>query len=145
MALPIHAPHPLPELPQRATRPDLRLIPGGAAAARRCRQPLAVYRRRRIAAALLASTVAVLVMAGASSLERRLTEEPAEPTPAATDAPAVIDGPTYVVQPGDTVWSIAGRLDPDGDIRPTVDRLAEAAGGTTLQPGQRIPLDAVVD
>jgi LysM repeat protein len=47
----------------------------------------------------------------------------------------------YVVQPGDTLWSIAGSINPDGrDLRATVDRLVDAAGGSILQPGQRIAL-----
>jgi nucleoid-associated protein YgaU len=35
---------------------------------------------------------------------------------------------TYVVQPGDTLWSIAQRLSPGEDPRPVVDALAEANG-----------------
>ena len=31
----------------------------------------------------------------------------------------------YVVQPGDTLWSIARRADPGADPRPLVDRLVE--------------------
>lgn len=43
-----------------------------------------------------------------------------------------------VVQPGDTLWSIAGELDPDGDLRATVDRLADRNGGPSLTVGQRL-------
>ncbi|GIS99688.1 MAG: hypothetical protein CM1200mP26_14010 [Acidimicrobiales bacterium] len=44
-------------------------------------------------------------------------------------------------RPGDTLWSIAGSINPEGrDVRSTVDQLAEAAGGSILQPGQRIVL-----
>ena len=46
----------------------------------------------------------------------------------------------YVVQPGDTLWSIAERLDPSGDPRPVVDRLAAEVGGDRVVPGQRIAL-----
>jgi hypothetical protein len=138
MALPIRDPHPIPLRPP-AARPHLRLIEGGPDASRRRRQPLAVYRRRRLGALLVAVTALFALLTGAASLERGLTDPPA-PAPAATPA---VDGEVYVVQPGDTVWSIAERLDPGGDIRPTVDRLAEAAGGAALHPGQRIPLDDV--
>lgn len=52
---------------------------------------------------------------------------------------------TYVVRPGDTLWSIAERLRPGSDPRPLVDAIARvngvSAGG--LVPGQslRIPLE----
>ena len=46
----------------------------------------------------------------------------------------------YVVQPGDTVWTIAHRLDPTGDPRATVDRIVALNGGAALQPGQRLRL-----
>ena len=44
--------------------------------------------------------------------------------------------PTYVVQPGDTLWSIAERLDPTGDPRPVVAQLAAQVGGDTVVPGR---------
>ena len=55
------------------------------------------------------------------------------------------DGPaprvTYVVQPGDTLWSIARRVAPGQDPRPVVDGLIEAndvrAG---LQAGQELSI-----
>lgn len=43
-----------------------------------------------------------------------------------------------VVQPGDTLWSIAAEIDPGADVRATVDRLAERNGGTSLTVGQRL-------
>ena len=46
----------------------------------------------------------------------------------------------YVVQPGDTVWTIARKLDPNGDPRAVVDRIVELNGGAALQPGQRLRL-----
>jgi hypothetical protein len=44
------------------------------------------------------------------------------------------------VQPGDTLWSIALRLDPSGDPRPIVQRLEQQVGGDTVQAGERVVL-----
>ena len=46
----------------------------------------------------------------------------------------------YVVQPGDTLWSIATRIDPTGDPRPLVDRLAAQIGSDTVVPGEHLTL-----
>jgi nucleoid-associated protein YgaU len=47
-----------------------------------------------------------------------------------------------VVQPGDTLWSIATSLDGDGDVRAVVDQIQELNGlnGATLVPGQTLLL-----
>ena len=47
----------------------------------------------------------------------------------------------HVVQPGETLWSIASEVDPGGDVRATVDRLAELNGGAAIQVGQRLIID----
>ncbi len=50
---------------------------------------------------------------------------------------------TYVVEPGDTLWSIARRVAPGQDPRPVVDGLIEANdlhGG--LQAGQELSVPA---
>ena len=56
------------------------------------------------------------------------------------DTPAVS---LHIVQPGETLWSIAGGLGTDGDLRETVDQIAALNGGdTSLRPGQRLVLPA---
>lgn len=42
----------------------------------------------------------------------------------------------YVVRPGDTLWSIAERLDPGSDPRPLVDAIARA---NDVDPGSVLP------
>ncbi len=97
----------------------------------------AVYRRRRVAAVLLVtSVVAALVLAVGGLLASfgggplTASERPG--------APAAV----YVVQPGDTFWEIARRLDPSGDPRPLVARLVAAHGSPVLVPGERLALPA---
>ena len=46
----------------------------------------------------------------------------------------------YVVQPGDTVWSIASDLADGSDVRPVVDAIVDVRGSTPLQPGETILL-----
>ncbi len=66
------------------------------------------------------------------------------PAPASATAPASSSAaPTTVrVRPGDTLWSIAHRLQPTGDVRPLVDRLLAANGSAPLQPGQQVVVPA---
>jgi nucleoid-associated protein YgaU len=49
-------------------------------------------------------------------------------------------GQHYVVRAGDTLWTIALRLDPAGDPRPLVDELAAELPGGALQPGEVLTL-----
>ncbi len=84
--------------------------------------------RRLVVLALAVLTVAV-VLSGQAWADR----PPAERAPVSSRA-------LYVVEPGDTLWSIAERLDPSADPRAIVDRLERAAGGALLQAGQTIVL-----
>jgi nucleoid-associated protein YgaU len=45
---------------------------------------------------------------------------------------------TYVVQPGDTVWSIARALQPRGDVGRLIARISAANGGVSLEVGQKL-------
>jgi LysM domain len=51
-----------------------------------------------------------------------------------------IVGDVYVVQPGDTLWSIAERLEPNADPRPVVAKLRELTGDVEVDVGDRIPV-----
>lgn len=116
--------------------------PSGARLVAVRRPTPATYRRRRAAFGALV-TVVVLVVAvllatvggGASA-----TDTVGAGVPAASGSG---DGAsaTHVVQPGDTVWSIARRLQPDGDVRGLVDRIVARNGGATVTAGQRLVLD----
>jgi hypothetical protein len=47
---------------------------------------------------------------------------------------------SYVVEPGDTLWSIARQLQPNGDVSGLVRSLARVNGGADLVVGQRLVL-----
>jgi hypothetical protein len=46
----------------------------------------------------------------------------------------------YVVQPGDTLWTIAEQLAPGDDPRPVEAQLAAQVGGDAIVPGERVVL-----
>ena len=122
--------------PERDRRPKLRVIDPES-----CRQRYprparrhshAVYRRRRVLAALaglglLLAVARAGVAFGGSSLA------------AAGRLPHV---QRVVVQPGDSLWSIAQRAAPGHDPRPVVDQLAARLGAATLVPGEVVSVPA---
>lgn len=82
-------------------------------------------------AAAVAAFLALLLSSGVSgALGGDPLTTPARPA----------DGARYVVQPGDTVWSIAAEVAPSGDVRPVVDAIVAARGTSPLQPGETIVL-----
>ena len=85
------------------------------------------------ATAATASSAASDTAGGGVDGPRRTVRLDAEPVSRAT----------YVVRAGDTLWTIARRIQPDGDVRPLVDALASARDGRPLQPGERVvvPMD----
>ena len=54
--------------------------------------------------------------------------------------PAGVADRFYIVEAGDSLWSIARALAPFRDVRAYVDELEALNGGTSLQPGQRLVL-----
>jgi nucleoid-associated protein YgaU len=54
------------------------------------------------------------------------------------NGPEPVAAIVHVVEAGDTLWSIARQIRPDGDVRPVVDVLVEARDGMPLQPGETI-------
>ena len=98
-----------------------------------------VYRRRRfVAFVLLAALVVVLVLAMRAGMATLGGVPASAPEGNITGPPARV----VVVQPGDTMWTIARAVQPDGDVRPLVDALL-ADHPAPLQPGDRllVPID----
>ncbi|HWJ96506.1 MAG TPA: LysM peptidoglycan-binding domain-containing protein [Acidimicrobiales bacterium] len=71
------------------------------------------------------------------------------PAPGGTAAPASAQradgtaaGTHVTVEAGDTLWSIARRIQPSGDVRSLVDRLTATYGTAPLQVGQEVTVPA---
>jgi hypothetical protein len=131
----------VPPGPGRPDRPHLRVLVGGRAPSRLAQQ--AIYRRRRLVAAVLAVAVTVaLVLLASAALARLAGGAPSATgalSPTASSA-AGVAAPTVVVQPGDTLWSIAAEVAPTTDVRITVDQLIALNGSSPIVPGQELTL-----
>jgi len=94
-----------------------------------------VRRRRALLGAVVAALLTLLALPWGGTGGRSLAT-----SGAALVGDRIVHHADYVVQPGDSLWSIAGRLDPGRDLRPVVARLATEAGGDTVVPGQHLVL-----
>ena len=139
----------LDDEPVRPARPELRLVPaqrgarlrprlepGGQVPAERVR-PTRRYvspevRRRRTLLAMMGLALALLAfpLGGFGG-----TSHTTESALAANGHHA-----TYTVRAGDTLWSIAQRVDPSGDPRPIVSQLAAQLGTYSVVPGEQLTL-----
>jgi LysM domain len=98
---------------------------------RRARASVRIRRRRVVAGLLVAGALTLLALPVTG-----LGGRPAAAHP--STAPA--GGFTYVVQPGDTLWSIATQVDRSGSPRALVQELASETGSENVYPGERIVL-----
>lgn len=114
-----------------------------------------MYRRRRLLAALLTLTFAAAACLGVRALASRGDVSASIPTVTPLGSAvlytevghdisgAFIHGPQYyVVQEGDTMWSIASSLT-DGDIRSLVKKLITLNGQASIDVGQRLALPEI--
>ncbi len=117
------------EMEPAVTR-TVRLVAPRSVARRGDRPSAATYWRRRVVAVVVG--LAALAMAGkaGAALGGSPLAVP-ERHPAASQS---------VVRPGDSLWSIAARLEPGHDPRPVVDALTAARGGEPLVPGEVVTL-----
>lgn len=132
--------HP-PVAPDRPTsRPPVRsrrvrscALPVGGA----LRQPpLVLTRRGRVVVAALATAAVLLALAAFGLLVQRAVD--AVPTRASAEPVATT---TITVGHGDTLWDIAARLTPGGDVRTTVDEISHLnalSRAGDLEVGQRL-------
>jgi LysM domain len=100
----------------------------GSASRRRASIPVRRRRTLLVLTAFLLVGVLALPLGGAGGF----SHAPGS-APAGTGHPAA-----YVVRPGDTLWSIAERVDPTGDPRPLVAQMQAQLGTDTVVPGEQV-------
>ena len=108
-------------------------------------QPNYVLRRLGVALAVIATTVVSVFGVGAAGAERTESTESTESAvePVSSEVVEVAEVTVVLVQPGDTLWTIAERVAPNVDRRAAVDELAKIAGGSMLEVGQRLEIPAI--
>jgi hypothetical protein len=118
-----------------AARPVLRPVPN------RLPDRATRLRRRRLAVLVVGVVLAGAVALGAQALGG-LAQVDGTSSPQVVDVqPVPVAGQRYVVQPGDTLWSIAAQIAPDDDPRAVVDALRAANGGPDLEVGAELILE----
>jgi LysM domain len=115
-----------------AARPRARPLPDRATRVRRRRLAVLIA---FVVAVLLAVALAVQVIGWIADVDSSPSPEPLDGSPR-----GLVAGREYIVQPGDTLWSIASEIAPDRDPREVVDALREANGGPELEVGDRLTL-----
>jgi len=103
-----------------------------------------VFRRRRAVTLFVVAVVALAAPAVTATLRQSLAGPGGGALTTAGSAGATSMQPAaarvHVVQPGETLWSIAQAEGVTGDPRPVVDQLARQVGDRPLSVGQRLVL-----
>lgn len=116
----------------------MRIVPPSRGA--RHRPGPAVIRRRRLGAATILLVLGFLLVVGALDVQAVLGRTGSGPLSAAGARPGMqlASDQVWVVQPGDTVWSIAQAAEPGADVRALVDEIDAELKGAPIYPGERI-------
>ncbi len=88
------------------------------------------YVRRRLVATLAGIAVVAVVSGQVATAAQ------------ASDQPVLVTSRSYVIRPGDTLWSIAISIAPERDPREVVAELQRSNGGdsTRLSPGETLSI-----
>ena len=106
------------------------------------RETQATYWRRRIVCMTLLLGL-LWVMSSAAGLvngDRSVERPQAQTLIESAAGESLTAGQVVIVKPGDTLWSIARKMQPTGDVRPLVDRIATLNNGYGLIAGQALLL-----
>lgn len=128
--------------PARRRPSHLRVIEGG----RSPRSMVKVYRRRRLLAAVILTAAVALAVLGIGQVIGLVAGTPTSAAGSQTSAVAAQSasaGSVIVVQQGDTLSSIARRLQPSGSTTKLVDKLSAAHGPGVLLAGDRLSLEGI--
>jgi LysM repeat protein len=121
-------------------RPALRLVTADGGRTALVPVELGLRTVHLVVAVVAFALLLVLSLAAGNGALAGLAPGPTEGVGAA--ASAATTGPTVEAAAGDTLWSIARRIQPAGDVRSLVDQLVALNGTAPLQPGQAIALPA---
>ena len=106
------------------------------------RETQATYWRRRIVCMTLRLGL-LWVMSSAAGFvngDRSVERPQAQTLIESAAGESLTAGQVVIVKPGDTLWSIARKMQPTGDVRPLVDRIATLNNGYGLIAGQALLL-----
>ncbi len=109
-----------------------------------CRSSSPVYARRRLMVMVTLVAIVLVLLVGAGHVVANRGGAPASAS-AIRPATAAVQGlpvaaNVYIVQAGDTLWSIGQRFHGQAALGEYVDALVAANGGTVLQVSQAITL-----
>ena len=104
-----------------------------------------LYARRRLMVTLIVAAIVLVLLVGAGHVVANRGGAPAStsairPVSAVVVADAPVASNVYIVQPGDTLWSIGQRFHGHASLADYVDALVSANGGTRLQVSQALAL-----
>jgi hypothetical protein len=108
------------------TKPDIGTRPSGLSLPQRVARP--IFRPATLA--LVMMVLMTLAIALWSQVARANDRGPVVATPRAYRVVAV--------QSGDSLWSLARAVQPEGDIRPLVDQMVSERGGSVLRVGDEV-------